>query len=283
MGFLLISILCSVSVSVLLKFAKPKGIDLAVAIAVNYIVCIFLTFLLLQPVITGEIVSRGLPLFVALGLLLPSVFLIMGKSAQVAGIVKSDTAQRVALVIPLIASFTIFGEAFSAQKGIGLVLIFLAMACLLYQKNTHAKMGIGNQYQAMLLLVGVFFGYGIISVLLKQLAKMGGASTSNLFISFILAFVFMAVYVLIKKIRVNQVSLIGGLLLGGLNFTNIYTYIAAHKAMADTPTTVFAVMDIGVIVGGTLAGFVIFKERINMVNAFGIVIALIAIGQLYLR
>lgn len=281
MGFLAISILCSVAVSVLLKYAKPKGIHLAVAIGVNYVVCLILTAILLKPTITSEIIGKGLPLFVVLGILLPSVFLIMGKSAQVAGIVKSDTAQRVALVIPLIASFTIFGESLTTQKLVSLVLIFVAMGCLLYQKHGQ-NLGTGNKYQSALLLLGVFFGYGVISVLLKQLAKMGGASTSNLFISFGLALVFMIIYILIKKIKVDKISLLGGAVLGVLNFSNIYTYISAHKAMSNTPTLVFATMDIGVIVVGTLAGFVIFKEKINLINAVGIGLALFAIGGLYL-
>lgn len=281
MGFLAISILCSVAVSVLLKYAKPKGIHLAVAIGVNYIICLILTALLLKPTITTDVIENGLPLFVALGVLLPSVFLVMGKSAQVAGIVKSDTAQRVALVIPLIASFTIFGEQITTQKLVALVLIFVAMACLLYQKHAQNQLA-GNKYQAIVLLLGVFLGYGVISVLLKQLAKMGGASTSNLFISFALAFVFMVLYILVKKIKVDKISLIGGAVLGVLNFTNIYTYITAHKVMSDTPTLVFATIDIGVIVVGSLAGFVIFREKINLINAIGIGLALLAIAGLYL-
>lgn len=283
MGFLIVSILCSVAVSILLKHAKTKGIHLAVAIGVNYVVCLILTALLLKPTITKEIVSQGLGLFVALGVLLPSVFLIMGKSAQSAGIIKSDTAQRLALIIPIIAAFTLFGEAINTQKTLALILVFLAMGCLLYKKNTdtvHTKPT--SKDHAHLWLIGVFVGYGVIDVLLKQLSKMGGATAGNLFISFGLALLFMVSYIIIKKIKLSKISLVGGVLLGVLNFANIYTYINAHKAMSDTPTLVFTGMNMGVIVMGTLAGFVIFKEKINAINALGIILALMAIGGLYL-
>lgn len=281
MGYLFVSIVCSVMVSVLLKYAKPKGINLAVAIGVNYIVCVCLSSLLLKPTLDSNLIMMGLPLFVALGVLLPSVFLIMGKSAQVVGIVKSDTAQRISLIIPLIASFVLFGEAMNVQKILSLMLIFVAMACLVLQKQPKQS-ALAVAPQGSLLLLGVFVGYGVIGVLLKQLAKMGSASTSNLFVSFLLAFIFMIAYIILKKMKPTSISIKGGLILGILNFTNIYTYINAHKVMSDRPSLVFAVMDMGVIIGGVLAGYVIFKEKINLLSAIGIGLALLAIALLYI-
>ncbi|UXZ04125.1 EamA/RhaT family transporter [Moraxella nasicaprae] len=279
MGFLAISVICSVLVSVLLKIAKTKDIDLATAIMTNYIVCIVLTLWLLKPSIDTHILAQGLPIFVALGVLLPSIFLVMGKAVQAAGIVKSDTAQRLALIIPIMASFTLFGEDLTSSKLIALVLVFLAMGCLLYKPYRTNQPA---QRFATLWLIGVFVGYGVIDVLLKQLSKLGGATAGNLIISFGLACLFMLAYLFIKKIKPRTISLLGGLLLGLLNFTNIYTYINAHKAMSDTPTLVFAGMNMGVIVVGTMTGLWLFREKISIINAFGIVLALVAIARLFL-
>lgn len=278
MGFLIVSIICSVLVSVLLKVARPKGIDLAVAITVNYVVCTLLTLVALKPVIDPAVLSQGVGFFVALGILLPSIFLVMGKAVQSAGIVKSDTAQRLALIIPIISAFVIFGETLTNAKIVALVLVFVAMGCLLYKKTGHATL----EKNASLWLVGVFVGYGVIDVLLKQLSKLGGATAGNLIISFGLALVFMTLFLIIKKIKPTQISVVGGVVLGLLNFSNIYTYISAHKAMSDTPTLVFAGMNMGVIVLGVLTGLIFFKEKINAINALGIVLALGAIARLYL-
>lgn len=49
MIYLLASILCSVSVSVLLKLARKNKIDVAQAVAVNYIVAVALTTWVLKP------------------------------------------------------------------------------------------------------------------------------------------------------------------------------------------------------------------------------------------
>ena len=99
MIYLLISILASVSVSVLLKIARQKQIGLAQAIGVNYAVATLLTAALLEPNFANwqQTLLPHAWLFGLLGVLLPSVFVIMGKAVQHAGIVKSDAAQRLSL------------------------------------------------------------------------------------------------------------------------------------------------------------------------------------------
>ena len=71
------------------------------------------------------------------------------------------------------------------------------------------------------------------------------------------------------------------LALGSLNFANILFYIRAHQAYSSNPTLVFAGMNIGVIVLGTLVGALAFKEKISTINAAGIVLAVCAIACLF--
>lgn len=111
MVYLLISIVFSVSVSILLKMARKKNRHRAggrrqlcgrghtdpvgIEAGCRQYRCIFADVVLL---------------FAALGVLLPSVFVIMGKSVESAGIVKSDAAQRLSLFLPIVAALTLFGE-----------------------------------------------------------------------------------------------------------------------------------------------------------------------------
>ena len=116
MAYLLASIVCSVLVSVLLKVARKQKINIEQAVAVNYIVAVTLTMLVLKPNLSNPQVF--LPtwwLFAALGILLPTVFVIMGKSVDAAGIVKSDAAQRLSLFLPIVASFTLFHEQLTVR------------------------------------------------------------------------------------------------------------------------------------------------------------------------
>lgn len=280
MAYLLISIVFSVSVSILLKMARKKKIDIAQAVAVNYVVAVILTL----PVLKPDIGNIGVflptwPLFAALGVLLPSVFVIMGKSVEAAGIVKSDAAQRLSLFLPIVAALTLFGEKLSEGKLIGLCLAFAALFCLLWKSGGGKKSG--SAWRQAALLLGVWAGYGIIDILFKQLAKSGTAFAGNLLIAFVLAGVLMFAYLFAHSVKWRIESIAGGILLGGLNFMNIVTYITAHQMMKDNPTLVFAGMNIGVIVLGTLSGALFFKEKINTINTAGIVLALCSIAYLF--
>ena len=280
MIYLIVSILCSVSVSELLKISRSKKIDIEQAVAVNYLVAVSLTMAVLKPDLSAW--QSYLPtwwLFAALGVLLPSVFVIMGRAVQQAGIVKSDAAQRLSLFLPVAASFLIFNETPSVGRLVGLALAFAALFCLLWKEGGGKKSG-GTLSQAALLL-GVWAGYGIIDILFKQVAKSGTAFGGNLLVAFILAGVLMFGYLFAKGTKWSAAGILGGLVLGGLNFANIWSYVRAHQVMSENPTIVFAGMNIGVIVLGTLVGALAFREKISTVNMAGIVVAVCSIACLF--
>jgi len=280
---LIIAVLCSVAVSVLLKVARKRNIVIQQAIAFNYIVALSLSWFLLKPDFKGlkftDFIaqSENTPIFLALGILLPSVFIIMSKAVEFAGIVRSDAAQRLSLFLPILAAFLIFHETLSQSKVVGIVLAFVGLFCLLSKPNQQSAV----DFRGVLGLIGVWFGYGIIDILFKQVAKSGGAFPTTLFIAFSLAACIMFIYLLFKRTQWNVASFIGGIILGVLNFFNILFYIKAHQSFGANPTLVFAGMNIGVICLGTITGALIFKEKISKVNWLGIVFSLCAIFCLY--
>lgn len=276
MYFLILSILASVSVAALLKVARKRGWLIEQMIAVNYVMATVLTLLFLQPKMANLAVGgTSLGLFVILGVLLPTVFVAMGRAVAVAGIVKSDAAQRLSLFLPVLAAFTIFGEAVVAHRVVGLVLAVVALGCLLYKRDDSGHSG-GFGW-----LLAVWLGYGVIDILFKQLSKLGAAFASSLLVVFVLAGVLMFGYLWWRKTRWQRVNVWVGLLLGILNFMNILFYIKAHQAFKDSPTLVFAGMNMGVIVLGTLVGMMGFGERVSRLNVVGVVLALSAIWMLY--
>lgn len=283
---LILSISCSVAVSVLLKVARSRAIAVDQAIALNYVMAGSLCWMLLgsTPAVLLNDTSAW-PLLIALGLLLPSVFLIMAKAVQQAGIVLSDVAQRLSLLLPLIAAFTLFGESASRGKVLGIGVALLALAALLWRPDRSKKQpasGRGNVL-AMLLLLGVWLGYGVIDILFKQMAKSGSAFPNTLLGAFILAGLVSFAWLIVRRTAWNVRSILAGLLLGLLNFGNIYFYVRAHQVYSSNPTLVFSAMNIGVISLGTLVGAGVFRERIHWVNAAGVALAIAAIFILFPR
>lgn len=286
MQFLIFAISASVLVSVFLKVARRQNIQIAQAILVNYAVALVLSVLLLKPNLTGGVANlffnQGTPIFLALGILLPSIFIVMAKAVDDVGIVKSDMAQRLALFLPIIASFTLFGESLSVSKGVGLLLAFVGLICIIHKKEAYQYQSSShNSKNTVLLLGGVWFGYGVIDILFKQMSKLGNAFADTLFVSFVLALLVMFGYLLFKKTQWHNKSLLSGGVLGVLNFANILFYVKAHMAFKDDPTLVFAGMNIGVISLGAVVGLWVFKERLSAVNYLGLVIGILSVFCLF--
>ena len=277
MLYLILSVICSVSVGILLKIAKRYTIDIVQVITVNYAFAIALCYFSFSPDIS--VIDKNSPweIYIPLAILLPSVFLILASSIKNMGIVKTDIAQRLSLFIPILADYFIFKEEFSQLKFIGLAVAFPAMILILSRNKSEDASQKKWIYPALVLL-----GFGIIDVFFKQIAlQKSFPYTTSLFVVFCIAFVvallFTVYSVIIQKKKLQFINLIFGSILGILNFGNILFYLKAHKAFSENPTTVFASMNMGVIVLGSLAGILLFKEKVTLKNYIGIILALGAI------
>lgn len=275
MIYVLISILCSVTVGVLFKLAARYSINVQQAIAWNYLTAILLCIFFFKP----DIHTLKLPasaLYYLLGILLPTIFWILSRSVKEIGIAKTDIAQRLSLVLPLLAAYLIFQEKFSAVKIAGLLLACVSVFLMLFNK------GKGHRNSSIFFPLMVFLGFGTVDILFKKLATDTTMPyTSILLIVFCIAFPIAMLSASYQVLKSNQrfaiVNLLYGILLGLFNFSNIFFYLKAHKAFAQQPSVVFASMNIGVVVLGTLLGYFMFREKLNKLNFVGVALAVIAI------
>lgn len=281
MYFLILSVICSVLVSVLLKLAPRHRIDIAQAVTWNYLVASVLSLVLLRPSLASldSADAPWLPLL-ALAVVLPGIFLVMARAVTHAGIVRSDVAQRLSLLLSLLAAFLVFGETANGWKFAGLAVGLLAILCISVRSRAHAIEASGAR--AWPWLLGVWFGYALVDILLKKVALSGTPSIAALLVSFSLAFVLMLALQLYRHVhgsaRLRWHNVAAGALLGLLNFGNILFYVRAHQHLPDSPAVVFAGMNIGVVVVGALVGILAFGERTSVWNRLGLGLAVVAIG-----
>ena len=278
MELILAAACCSVIVSILLKLAKAQGFDALHMIVWNYASASVLCFLWFKPDLQHvSIINTPWWLIIALGVLLPSVFLCLAKSLQYAGIVKTEIAQRLSVVLSLLAAFFIFQEQFNTLKIIGIVLGVFAVFSLLFS-HQHDKTGQPSTKQAMLYLALVWFGYALIDVLLKYTTGLGLQFAVALNLMFICAFILSLAYIVMTTKTVgNRKNILAGMGLGLLNFANIALYVKAHMLLKDTPAIVFAGMNILVVVLGAFSGLIIFKEKLTPTTALGLTLGLASV------
>lgn len=281
MFYLLLSVTCSVLVSVLLKLAPRWRLDLAQTVTWNYLAAAALTAGLLHPPLAG-LRAPGTPwvTLLALSVLLPGLFLVLGRTVERAGIVRTDAAQRLSLLLSLLAAFALFGERAQGWKLAGLATGLLAMAGILARPPDRPA----ADARAWPWLLAIWIGFALIDVLLKRIALAGTASMSALLAAFCGAFALMATWLLVRRIRGRMRpqgrALAAGLLLGTLNAGNILCYVQAHRQLPDSPAVVFATMNIGVVALGTAVGALGFGERTSVLNRAGLVLAVAAIAMI---
>lgn len=281
MMYLTIAVLCSVAVSVLLKILRQKQIDIRQTIVAGYPVAFLLTLFLLKPEVSEvSALGHAWGIIIALGILLPAVFIILGRAIEAVGMVATDAAQRLSLIIPIVAAFLLFGEVLTGTRVFGLALGFLALGALVYRPQ-HTDLS-KEAKRTPLWLFGVWAGYGVIDILFKQVAKQGAAFPLTLLVSFSLAGLLLFIYLLITRVRWQGNALAAGVLLGALNIGNIYAYVRAHQVLSDSPSIVFTGMNVGVIAVATLIGVGVFKETLNRINILGLVLAICCVGVLFL-
>ncbi len=278
MYFLILSVVCSVLVSVLLKLAPRRGIDIAQAVTWNYLAASALALLVLRPSLQS-MQGAQTPWLALLGLAvaLPGIFLVLARAVREAGIVRSDVAQRLSLLLSLAAAFLLFSEPANVWKLAGLGLGLLAIVGV--SARSGDTTGHGNSWGWLL---AVWAGFALIDVMLKQVALAGTPATSALLVSFSIAFVLMLLWQLWRhytgRTRLSLRNLGYGLLLGLINFGNILFYVRAHQAMPHSPATIFAGMNIGVVCLGALVGMLVFGEKTSVMNRVGLALAVLAIG-----
>ncbi|HEU0196412.1 MAG TPA: EamA/RhaT family transporter [Nevskiaceae bacterium] len=271
MIYVLLSVACSVLVSVLLKVAKRTDFQIGQAVAWNYAVTSACTLIMLQPSL-APLRTTAAPwlALVGLGVLLPTIFLALGASVVHAGIVRTDAAQRLSLLVSLMAAFTMFGEAIDSLRIGGCVLGLAAMGAMVWRGRTAHWV-----YPVL-----VFVGSGVIDVLFKRVAASHVPLGPALLAVFTLALIVAFVIEFLRGTRFDLRSFIAGVLLGLFNFGNILFYLQAHRALPANPALVFASMNLGVVALGALVGLLLFRERLNRVNLGGLGLALIAVGLL---
>ncbi|MFA6277305.1 MAG: DMT family transporter [Pedobacter sp.] len=282
MIYLVLSISCSVIVGVLLKLAKRYQINIMQAVTWNYLFAIGLSAFFFKPDFSTINLSFISPIYIALGILLPAIFLIQGFSVQQTGLARTDIAQRLSLFISLCAAYFLFNESFDRLKYVGLIVGFMAIIFTIYRKS-----GSPSSKHTWWYLLLVFVGFGAIDVLFKLVSQITVIPyTSSLFLIFCIAFVFSLLYILYfaitRKTKIQFINFVCGCILGFFNFGNILFYLKAHRAMSEQPSTVFAAMNIGVIITGSLIGIILFKERLSKLNYTGLMLALIAIALITL-
>lgn len=251
------------------------------AIVVNYIVACSVGIMVYNAPIKIEDIITSSWFYGAffLGILFIAIFQVMALTAQRNGLSVASVAGKMSVIIPVIFGFYLYNESAGIQKIAGIVLALIAVYLSSVKSET------GTKFSNNLLLPAILFiGSGVIDTSIKYLETTyvpeDGIPIFSAMIFGSAAFfgLFPLGYLAVKKqFHFNFKSILGGIILGIINFGSIFYLIRALHYKDLESSTIFTVNNVSIVMLSTLLGLMLFNEHISKKNWIGIVMAIISI------
>jgi drug/metabolite transporter (DMT)-like permease len=278
---LLFAILTSTGIFITFKYLEKFKINILLAIIVNYITASIYGLLLSDTTFNfNQILKQDwFNISILIGILFIIVFFIIGRSTQKAGISATILASKMSFVLPLLFSIMYYQEEITAKKILGIVIAISAVLLSIYKKQSD-KMN----RQFIWLPILLFFGAGCVDSLVKfaqqEYLSSGGTEQFSTLL-FAIASLAGLITLLIRKEKFRDLFqvkvIIGGGILGFVNFGSLYFLIAALNDSGYDSSVVFSIVNIGIVACSIFIGLSIFREKLNKLNVLGVLLAFIAI------
>lgn len=282
MLYLLLAITASTLILICFKLFEKFGVDDFSAITVNYIVgSLFgFNFINREPNLSEITGSAWFPMALLTGVLLIIGFITFSLSARKAGVALTAISSRMSVVMPVLLGMLFLGDEAGILKIAGILLALVALYLTLKKDNKEKF-----SWKLIWIPLAVFLFMGLNDSIVKLTQHFfltgtgSGDYVSYAATAFMVAFfigLILSFYRIYKGIRIFQLkNLAGGLVLGILNWFSIYYLLKGFEIMQ---VSVFVpLVNISVVTLSSIAGYLIFKENLSLVNRTGIFLALIAI------
>ena len=285
MIFILLCILVNTGLILVFRLFPKFGIDSFQAIVANYFVAAFLGFQIAsQPFNVSFILHQNWLFFtIMLGMLFVSLFYLISVTTVVFGVSVASVANKMSIVIPVSLAVYLYNETLSAVQIVGIVLAMIAVVMVSYKKSDES-VKITAKWHYLLPLI-LFIGCGSIDALINYLQKTftSDAISNEYLLS--TAFMFAAIggafsllsLLIMKKTTLHTKSILVGLLLGVPNFFSMFLVMKSLESNFLNASTFFPVNNMSIVVLGTVVSILVFKEKLNKLNTFGIFLSVLAI------
>ena len=281
MIWLLPAALCSISIALILKLNEGRGGSRMLIAGANYLAASGISFFML-----GGRLPRPADATLALGIAAGAVF-VLGFLLLMAGIARLPlavpvTIARLSVALPVAVSILWWTEQPGVFQWLGL-LLGLAAIVIIGRSLSGSRSVPGGRGGAAPIVAALFVVLGLGDVALKAFRETAPDLDRLAFtwILFTAAAALTWALIVIRRVPFDARTFALGLLLGVPNlFSTVFTLLALRAVPASIA---FPFINLAVIVGSTIAGSLIWKERLRRMTALGLAVAAAAIVLLALR
>lgn len=275
MLYLFLTILCSTSIALILKFnATRKGHPL-VMLTGNYFIASILAAILI--LIKGNVKysTEALIFGLVLGVMFIISFFIFAKAVELAGTALATVSSRLSVFIPVFLVVTFYGEIPETKTYVGFIVTILTIILFYFSLNNKQSEDSHKSKYLLLIAVLVFIGINDFAIKLFQLSRTLYEENFFVYMIFTTAFVAGMFVIILKNISIERKDLFTGFLLG---VPNVFSTIFLLGALNQLPAMiVYPVMNIGVILLTTISAYLVWKEKLNKYGIAAIILGTAAI------
>ena len=277
--YLLLSIVFSTFINLVFKWFSVFKVNKIQAILVNYLVCFSIGFVLSGDFNLLKIIgSDWFKYSIILGSLFVAIFLSMAMTTEKYGVSVNAVSAKMSVIIPVLFAYVYNSERLTIQFVVGILLSLLSIYLITKKKQII----IPKKY--IYLPIIVFLGSGTIDTSLKllELNYSNDISINTISYSIFLgAFLVGTTFYTIKNqfnfSNWSSRNIISGIILGIPNYFSIFFLLTAIKSFSLKSAFVFGINNIGIVLLSTLLSVIIFKEKLTLINKFGVLISVLSI------
>lgn len=257
MLYLILAVLSSALVSVVMRLSQRFSRNGMTLLAANYVMCTAAAAFLAGGVIpTGVGAGLTVGLGSICGVLYLLGFVLLQWNIRRSGVVLSATFQKLGVLVPTLAAITLFEETLRWTQLAGIAAAVFAIVFM--QGRTDRAESRNLPVLLALLLCG-----GISDVMSKVFEAWGPAEQGNYFLVFTfgVALVLCSVLCVMQKQAVTPADVLCGFALGVPNYMSARFLL---RALQDVPAVVvYPTFSVGTIILVTLAGVLLFREKLE--------------------
>lgn len=278
MIYLLLALLCSATITVCMRLSEKYRQNPISMLAVNYLVCS-----LLAVAFSGQWTlfpkDAGLPTTLLLGgicgVLFLSSFMLLQWNVSRNGVALPATFMKLGVLVPTLLSALVFGEELTLLRILGVI---VAVAAILLMQDKAQKEAGGS----MLGLIALLLSGGLSDFMSKLYEELGAPNLKDQFLlyTFLVALILSVVLCLIRKETLCWQDVLFGVLLSVPNYLSTRFLLLSLNHLPAV--VVFPSFSAGTIVLATLAGILLFKEKLTLRKGLALVVILAALVLLNL-
>ena len=287
MIYLMLCVLANVGIFLCFRLFKTYDLDTFQAIVFNYIFCV-VTGVIFTPdlpfELTFDVGSPWVLIAMVLGLVFIGTFYLMALTTQRFSMTVSSIASKMSLIIPVLVSLLVlqvYSKDYTLLNYLGMAVAFPAI--LLSSLKSRMADSVTSSRRMMILPIGVFLFGGLIDMSINYTNfKYLNTQTEALFpiVIFASAAVIGIFTMIAQRSKPEPKNLIGGVVLGGINYFSIFFLIKALSYFNNDGALVYPLLNVGIIVLSAILSVTVFKERLSKINLTGILLAVLSIALL---